>query len=110
MKKTIVFAALAALVALSLPVAASPAAGSWTGWITDSHCGAAGAKADHTACALKCAKGGSSLLLYNTGDKKLYKLDKQDLAQNNLGYEVTVKGKVDGDKIAVDSIAKAAAH
>lgn len=110
MKKTTASIALAALVALSLPVAAAPRAGSWTGWITDSHCGASGAKAEHKDCAEKCAKGGSALLLYNPADKKLYKLDKQDLARQNLGYEVTVKGKVDGDEIAVDSIAKADSH
>jgi hypothetical protein len=109
MTKTIVFAALALSAILSLSASGASTAGSWTGWITDSHCGASGAKADHKDCAEKCAKGGSALLLYSSGDKKLYKLDRQELAKQNLGYAVTVKGTVEGDKIAVASISKAPA-
>lgn len=106
MKKTLIaLVGIAALLVMVMPVAAAPTAGSWNGWVTDTHCGAKGANAEHKDCAVKCAKGGSSLLLFNSADKKLYKLDKQDLALQHLGHEVTVKGKVDGDKIAVDSIA-----
>lgn len=112
MKRTI--ALLACLAVLSLvvaPVAAAAAgtAGTWNGWITDEKCGAKGANAAHKACAASCADKGAKLELYNTADKKLYKLDKQDVARQNLGYEVTVKGTATGDSIAVDSIAAAAA-
>jgi hypothetical protein len=108
MKRTI--AALVSVLAvglLVLPLTASAAgtAGKWNGWVTDEKCGAAGAKAAHQACAVKCAEAGSKLVLYNTADKKLYKLDNQDLAKKNLGHEVTVTGKIEGDSIAVDSIA-----
>src|SRR5215831_5197011 len=109
MKKHLASLALLLMVAaLLLPAVAqaAPTAGSWNGWITDEACGAKGAKAAHKDCAEKCAKGGSALVLYNTGDKKLYHLDKQDVAKEHLGHEVTVTGKVDGDKIAVDSIAE----
>ncbi|HVT58813.1 MAG TPA: DUF5818 domain-containing protein [Thermoanaerobaculia bacterium] len=109
MRKTI--AILAALVVLALPLAASAAAaakaGSWDGWITDEACGAKGAKvanAEHKDCAQKCLEKGGKLVLYNSSDKKLYQLDKQDLAKQHLGHEVTVKGMADGDKIAVDGI------
>lgn len=107
MKKSLaVLASLLAVAVLLLPVAAkaAPTAGSWSGWITDEACGAKGANAAHKACADKCVKAGSALVLYNTGDKKLYHLDKQDLAKEHIGHEVTVSGKVEGDKIAVDSI------
>jgi hypothetical protein len=106
-RRLVVFASLLAVAALLLPLAAkaAPTAGSWSGWITDEACGAKGANAAHKACAEKCLKGGSALVLYNTDDKKLYKLDKQDVAKEHLGHEVTVTGKVDGDKIAVESIA-----
>jgi hypothetical protein len=30
--------------------------GSWTGWVTETHCAAAGAKTAHKDCALKCIK------------------------------------------------------
>jgi hypothetical protein len=110
MKKSLMFvAALLAICLLLGPVAASAAAtaGSWTGWITDDACGAKGNNAAHKDCAEKCMKGGSKLVLYNSDDKKIYKLDKQDVAKANIGHEVTVTGKVDGDAISVDSIAPA---
>jgi hypothetical protein len=112
MKKTTAFLACLALASLLVaPVAASAAgtAGSWSGWITDEACGAKGANAAHKACAEKCLeKKGSKLVLFNNADKKLYKLDKQDVAKAHIGHEVTVTGTVDGDKIAVESIAPSA--
>jgi hypothetical protein len=107
MKRTFaVMACLAFLCLVLTPMTAAAAAtaGSWTGWVTDAACGATGANADHKACAEKCLEKGSKLVFYNNADKKIYKLDKQDVAKQNIGHEVTVKGKVDGNAIAVDSI------
>jgi hypothetical protein len=111
MKRT--FAAMACLAVVCLvatPIAAvaGATAGSWTGWVTDAACGATGANAAHKACAEKCMEKGSKLVFFNSSDKKIYKLDKQDVAKQNIGHEVTVKGKVDGNTIAVDSIEPAA--
>jgi hypothetical protein len=107
MKRTI--ALLACLAVLSLvvaPIAAAAAgtAGSWTGWVTDDKCGAKGANAAHKDCAAKCLDKGGKLVFYNNADKKIYTLDKQDVAKQHLGHEVTVKGTATGDSIAVDSI------
>ncbi len=112
MKRTIaLLACLAVLCLMVAPLAAAAAgtAGSWNGWITDEKCGAKGANAAHKDCAVKCAEKGSKLELYNTADKKLYKLDNQDMAKQHLGHEVTVTGTATGDSIAVASIAPAAA-
>jgi hypothetical protein len=108
-KTSIVLFALLFAVALTLPLAARADEGQWTGWITDDHCGAKGAKAEHKDCALKCLGDGGSLVFYNPADEKLYKLDNQDLAKEHLGHEVTVKGTVEGDAIKVASIEAAAA-
>lgn len=81
-------------------------ADSWTGWITDSGCGEKGANAGHKECALRCAKHGKELALYNTADKKLYKLDDQEAAKAQVGHKVKVVGKLDGETIKVESIAK----
>lgn len=110
-RTTALLATLAVLSLLVMPVAATAAgtAGSWNGWITDEACGAKGANAAHKDCAVKCMEKGSKLGLYNTTDKKFYKLDKQDVAKAHLGHEVTVKGTADGDAIAVTSIEPAAA-
>jgi Protein of unknown function (DUF5818) len=107
MKRTFaVMACLAVLSLLVLPIAATAAAvaGSWTGWVTDAACGASGANAAHKACAEKCLEKGSALVFFNNADKKIYQLDKQDVAKQHVGQEVTLKGKLDGKAIAVDSI------
>lgn len=103
MKKT--SAVLIALLAVSFLTPALAHAAEWTGWVTDEHCAAKGANAGHKACAEKCANGGSKLVFYNEGDKKIYKLDNQDLAKQHLGHEVKVSGEATGDSIKVASIA-----
>jgi hypothetical protein len=107
MKKTSI--ALIALLAITFLAPALAHAGDWTGWVTDEHCGAKGAKADHKGCAEKCAKEGSKLVFYNNADKKIYKLDNQDLAKAHLGHEVKVSGEATGDSIKVSAIEAAAA-
>ena len=63
---------LALVVALVLMVAPAMYAGSWTGWITDEHCGAKGNNADHKGCAMKCAKEhNAKLVFYNNADQML---------------------------------------
>jgi len=85
---SVLVAALAVVLAL-LPLASLRAdTGSWSGWITDDACNAKGAK----------------LVFFNNADKKIYKLDKQDVAKMHIGHEVTVKGEAKGDTIAVASI------
>ncbi|HEY3571961.1 MAG TPA: hypothetical protein VGP73_28785 [Thermoanaerobaculia bacterium] len=106
MKKMIVLFALLALTVAALAGAAATK-GTWTGWVTDEHCGAKGASADHKACAEKCMTNGSKLVFYNTADKKIYGLDKQDVAKANLGHEVKVTGELEGKSIKVDSISAA---
>ena len=100
MKKALVVLALAALL---VPALAS--ADSWTGWITDDHCGAKGAKAEHADCAKKCLDQGGKLVFFNSADQKLYSLDNQKLAEEHLGHEVVVTGTADGNSIKVESIA-----
>src|SRR3954468_5709989 len=106
MKKLIVLFALLALTVAALAGAAATK-GTWTGWVTDEHCGAKGANAEHKAGAEKCAGKGSKLVFYNNGDKKIYGLDKQDEAKAHLGHEVKVSGELDGKDIKVESIAAA---
>src|SRR5205809_1844020 len=93
------------LIILALVVSPALYAASWTGWITDEHCGAKGNNAEHKSCALKCAKDhNAALVFYNNADKKIYKLDKQDVAKAHVGAEVVVTGEADGDNIKVASI------
>jgi hypothetical protein len=105
MKKLIAGTAFAAIAAFVL-AASSP--GSWTGWVTDSHCGAKGANADHASCAIKCVKEkGASWALWDPAQKKLYILENASDAEKMAAHEVTVHGTLEGDKIDVTSMSPA---
>jgi hypothetical protein len=92
-------------IALVLLVAPAMFAASWTGWITDEHCGAKGNSADHKSCAMKCAKDhNAALVFYNNDDKKIYKLSDQKAAMDNIGHEVTVTGDEKDGTITVSKI------
>ncbi len=109
MSKRLLTCAVVLLVAASLSLAGGKGKeGSWTGWVTDDHCGAKGASEGHAACAAKCVKEmNAKYALYNPTDKKVYALNPQDKAADHAGHYVTVKGTVDGDTITADSIAMA---
>lgn len=113
-KTTVALLAVLLMTLVTLPALAGDMkkemkAESWTGWITDSHCAAKGANAQHTrACVEKCAKGDGKVVFYNNADQKLYDLDKTDVALEHVGHEVVVTGHLDGGKIKVEKIEKKA--
>src|SRR5215470_9663179 len=82
--------------------------GSWTGYISDSHCGAKGANDKHTECATKCVKEkGAKYVFVNDADHKVYTIDGQDKVAAHAGHHVAVTGSVDGDNLKVSSVAMA---
>ena len=106
MSKRLLIAVVVLAFAAGISIAGDKAKeGSWTGWITDTHCGAKGDNAKHASCADSCVKNkGAKLALYNPADKKVYILDPQDKATGHAGHFVTVKGTVSGDTIKVSSL------
>ena len=72
------------------------------GYISDSKCGAKGAKDEHADCAVKCVKGGASPVFVTDG--KVYKISNQDKVVAHAGHKVTLSGTMDGDTIKVDSV------
>jgi hypothetical protein len=104
MKKLVSRVLLAALVAsvASFAIAGEMADGSWTGVVTDTGCGAKGAKADHAACAHKCVKSGEKYALYTAADGKVWVLSNQEEAGKMAGKEVVVKGKADKEKMTIE--------
>ena len=85
-------------------------ADTWTGFITDTHCGKNGASKDHTArCVEKCVKGGSKAQIMNEADGKLLDLDSMDKVKSLVGTKVTVTGTLDPKThvIAVEKAEKA---
>lgn len=100
-------AKFAGVMALTLCAAALAFAadGTWTGYISDSQCGAKGAKDGHADCAAKCVKEhGAKYVFVNDADKKVYAITDQDKVAAHSGHHVTVKGSVDGDNLKVTSV------
>jgi hypothetical protein len=97
----------AALFAAGLTMAAD---GTWTGYISDSNCGAKGANDKARECTLRCVKGGAKYVFVNDADKKVYVVDAQDKVADHAGHHVTVKGTVDGDTLKLESIDMAPAN
>ncbi|MBI1941119.1 MAG: hypothetical protein HYS33_06395 [Acidobacteria bacterium] len=77
---------------------------SWTGVVSDSHCGAKHAAASDAAagCVAKCDGGGAAYVLVSDG--KVYKLDNQEGFKEFAGKSVKVTGVMDGDSIRVESV------
>ena len=93
-----------------LPTIAASAQSSQTltGTVSDAMCGAhhmmQGASA--AQCTRECAKQGSDFALVSAGKVYTLKGDKSQL-DKFAGQNVTIKGKLDGKTITVDSIAAA---
>jgi hypothetical protein len=83
----------------------------WTGWISDSHCGAKGMNAAHKACAETCVKANhASWVFVNATDSKVYQIENQNIvnADQDLGHEVTIHGRVNNDgTMSLDKITPA---
>ena len=91
---------LAVVLGFGLATLATAEDGTWTGWVTDDHCGAAGAKAAHADCAVKCVKEkGAHWALYNPSDKSVFLLSGDDAMMAKMAAkEVKVKGTMDKEK------------
>jgi len=103
MMKKIVLLAFSLLVFGCLSWAADK---SFSGVISDSHCGAkhAAASADAASCVEKCVAGGAKYVLVSHG--KVYQLDAQDKFQGMGGKQVKVTGTLNGDTLTVSSVAE----
>jgi hypothetical protein len=79
-----------------------------TGTVTDAMCGAHHMMKDATPaqCTRECVKQGSDFALVSEGKVYTLKGDKVQL-DKFAGQNVTIKGKVNGKTITVDSIAAA---
>jgi len=100
--------------ALGLAFAASCFAGTWTGQISDSSCGASHAKMMgqggkmKTArdCTLGCIKGGSKYVFVSAGS--VYQIENQSFAdlEKRAGQMVELTGDMKGDTVTVSKISR----
>jgi len=93
--KKLVFAFALATIAAS--------AADWTGYIVDQSCASKKAMWGNEACATRCMGRGDKAV-FVTEDGKIYNIPDQDKIKSVAGKKVTITGKMDGDKIAVDSV------
>jgi hypothetical protein len=95
-------------VVLSTVVASAQSSQTLTGTVSDAMYGAHHMMQGATAaqCTRACVKQGSDFALVSAGKVYTLKGDKSQF-DKFAGQNVTVKGKVDGTRIAVDSIAAA---
>lgn len=79
-------------------------AAEFKGTISDSKCGAAHEDASEKSmkCAQACVKGGKEAVFVSGG--KVYKIADQGKVAEHVGHKVTLKGKMEGDTITVDSV------
>ncbi len=86
--------------------AASALAGDITGFISDSNCKAANAKATKEAaeCARTCVKGGAQPVFVTEADQKVYKISDPAKVASLVGEKVVVTGNVKGDTVEIASV------
>jgi hypothetical protein len=98
------------MLAFSITAASKSRSSTWTGWISDSSCGAKGVSADHKDCALKCVhEKGAKFVFVNSESKQVFNIHNQDAVKDSdVGMEVKVTGHLMKDKsIHVESIVPA---
>lgn len=90
-------------------ISAAAMAETVTGTVSDEKCGAkhTAATAKDKSCVETCVKGGAEPVIIS--GQKVYKLsaDSQEKVKNHLGEKVTVKGKVEGDTLTIDTVESA---
>ena len=80
----------------------------WTGWISDSGCGAKGMTAAHKDCTVSCVRAkGAKYVFVNSATKQVIPIHNQDAVKDaDPGHEVKVTGHLMDDKsLHVESIA-----
>ena len=78
--------------------------GTWTGYISDAHCGAKGNNDEHADCAKKCIKDGYAPV-FVVGDK-VYTISDPKKVSKYIGKKVKITGTISGDAIDIEKVTK----
>jgi len=103
MKKLLWLLLVLSLVASTLTFAFASPNETVNGWVSDSQCGAKGAKEGSEACTKKCIEKGAKMVVVTDSDQKVLTVDNPDALKGHEGHHVAVTGKVTGESIHVDS-------
>lgn len=99
MKKYLVMLSL-----LFVTIAYAGDKGTWTGYISDAHCGAKEDLSTHAACAQKCVKGGEAPV-FVVGDK-VYAISNPKEVAKFIGDKVKITGTITDNSISIAKITK----
>ncbi|MEP6995167.1 MAG: DUF5818 domain-containing protein [Acidobacteriota bacterium] len=113
MSRRIAFAAL--LFGMACATAAPRTATVFTGFITDTECGAnhapmiakGGMGKDDRECTLVCVQKGATFGFVDADRKRFYQLDDQEAPAPFAGRKVRIRGRREGDTIYVTSVTAA---
>lgn len=103
MKRLLLFCLVLSLIFFVVSVAFA-ADTTVNGYVSDSMCGAKGAKAGHTDCMNKCISKGASYVVVTDGDQKVLNVSNPDALKGHEGHHVAVTGDVKGDTIKIESV------
>ena len=78
--------------------------GTWTGYISDAHCGVKEDMSTHAACAKKCVKDGAAPV-FVVGDK-VYTISNPKKVAKFIGDKVTITGNITDNSISIAKIRK----
>ena len=108
MRQAVVLAAALGLSAvLAGPAAGRPAPQTWTGYVSDSQCGADhGGEVDPKECTLKCVDAGDKFVLVVDKGMTIVPIANQTFPglRDHAGQEVTVTGEPKDGAIAISKI------
>ena len=74
------------------------------GYVSDSQCGAKGAKDGHADCMNKCIAKGAKAVIVTDSDQKVLTVDNPDTIKGHEGHHVAVTGHVMGDSVHIESV------
>jgi hypothetical protein len=104
MKKLLLLCVALSLILLVVSFAFADSATTVNGYVSDSMCGAKGAKDGHTDCMNKCISKGAAYVVVTDGDQKVLNVSNPDALKGHEGHHVAVTGEVEGNSIHIDSV------
>jgi len=103
MKKLVLMLAVLSMLFFVVSMVWAADATTVNGYVSDSMCGAKGAKDGHTDCMNKCITKGAKYVIVTDTDHKVLTVSNPDALKGHEGHHVAVTGHVEGDSIHVDS-------
>ena len=92
------------ILAFSIALAYAGDKGKWTGYISDSDCGASKDMKTHAACAKKCIASGAKPVF--VVGKKVYTISNPEKVTDFIGDKVTINGTITGDALEIEKVTK----